>query len=363
MTTTLIQTSDALAEHVERWSRAPWLAVDTEFVRVDTYYPKLCLIQVSDGQLTACIDVLAFADLSPVLQLLCNEAIVKVLHAAAQDYEIFVRACGICPRPLFDTQVAATLLGIGDQIGYGALMELRRGIKLDKSLARTDWARRPLTEAELAYAAADVAELAAAFPALQRELHERDRLGWLAEDCARLCEPSLYRTDPHEAWQRLKGLARLSPVEQRAAAALAQWREQEAQGRDRPRRWIVEDDVIYRLAQRRPQSVQQLEALNVLPPRTLARHGERLVALLAGLPDEPPEPLASDDTLTPEHKQRLARMMEEVKKLSAEIGVPASFIAPRADLVSLVLRGPAAGIPLLSGWRHRVAGERLLALL
>src|SRR3546814_113419 len=244
--TTLIQTPEALAAHAARWAQCAWLTIDTEFVRVDTYYPKLCLVQIGDPERAVCIDTLAFDDLTPLLDVLYAPTSINVFHAASQDLEILVRLRGNCPQPLFDTQIAATLLGIGDQIGYAGLIDKRLGITLDKSLSRTDWARRPLKDAELAYAAADVSHLATIYGALQDELAAAGRLGWLAEDCARLADASHYVTRPEDAWQRLRGLARMDARAQTVAAALAAWRETEAQNRDRPRKWIIDDDAIYR---------------------------------------------------------------------------------------------------------------------
>lgn len=358
--TTLIQTAEALAPHLERWAEQPWLTLDTEFVRVDTYYPKLCLIQVGDAEQAVCVDTLALADLGPLLDALYAPGSIKVFHAAAQDLEILVRLRGRCPQPLFDTQIAATLLGIGDQIGYAGLIEKRLGITLDKSLSRTDWARRPLSDAELAYAAADVAHLATVFLALQDELAAAGRLAWLAEDCARLADASLYVTRPEDAWQRLRGLARMDASAQTVAAALAAWRETEAQERDRPRKWIIDDDAIYRLAERRPDSPAQLAALGVLPPKTLERHGATLLDVIAEACAEPPRKRMHDEELTATQKQRLRELQNAVQTRAAELGLPPGYLGPRADLVELLRRGAGARVPLLAGWRREQCGETLL---
>lgn len=362
MSIPFIDTAAPLAERAERWAARPWLALDTEFVRVDTYYAKLCLIQVGDGHEAVCIDPLAITDLGPLLSLLPRPGIVKVLHSASQDYEILVQLSGHAPAPLFDTQIAATLLGHGDQIGYAGLIEKLCGVTLDKSLSRTDWARRPLSEPELAYAAADVHFLADIYPRLRDELERTHRLAWLEEDCARLCDPARYRTAPEDAWERLKGLARLPAREQQIAARLAAWRETEAQSRNRPRKWIIEDEAVYRLAERKPQTPAQLEALQVLPPKTLARHGERLLALVAEGLDAPQVVLAADDQLSPEQKQRLKTLQAKLAEIAQSLKLPPGFIAPRADLLALMLHGETADVALLRGWRREVAGEDLLKL-
>lgn len=358
--TKLIQTPEALAPHLARWRERHWLTVDTEFVRVDTYYPKLCLIQIGDGQEAVCIDTLALGDLGPLLDVLYAPDSIKVFHAASQDLEILVRLRGACPQPLFDTQIAATLLGVGDQIGYAGLIEKRLGITLDKSLSRTDWARRPLTEPELAYAAADVSHLATVFVALQDELAERGRLAWLAEDCARLAQPEQYVTRPEDAWERLRGLSRMNAVEQTVAAALTAWRETEAQKRDRPRKWIVDDDAIYRIAERQPTTAAQLEGLGVLPPKTLERHGATLLGLVGEALAETPRKRAKDDELTPEQKARLRELQGAVQARASELQLPPGYLAPRADLVALLRRGRDAQVPVLAGWRREQCGEALL---
>ena len=360
---TFIDTPAQLAEHATRWAQAQWLALDTEFVRVDTYYPKLCLIQVSDTHSSVCVDTLALQDLSPLLDVVNHTGVLSVLHAASQDLEIFVQLNRQVPAPIFDTQVAATLLGLGDQIGYAGLVEKRLGLPVDKSLSRTDWSRRPLKQNEIAYAADDVRHLAEMYPALRAELEARGRLAWLEEDCARMHDPARYETKPEGAWRRLKGLQRMTAQEQVIAARLAAWREEEAQRRNRPRKWILEDEPIYRLAQRPPQDLAQLQALNLLPPKTLERRGAALLEVIAEAHSQPAVALAQADELTPEQTSALRKLQDALQILAQELNLPASFLAPRSDLGELVRKRAAADIPLLSGWRRQAAGEQLLMLL
>jgi ribonuclease D len=354
-----IDTDTALREHCAHWRQRPWLAVDTEFVRVDTYYPILCLVQISDGERAGCIDVPALSDPAPLWDLLVEPRVIKVLHAASQDYEIFVQHAGRCPAPLFDTQTAATLLGIGDQIGYAGLIEKMLGIAVDKSLSRTDWSKRPLSDAALAYAAADVEHLAEIFPRLRQQLAEAGRLSWLAEDCARACDPAPYVTRPEDAWRRLKGLPRLPPAAQAIAARLAEWREREAQARNRPRKWILEDDPIYRIAERQPVDLAALEQLQVLPPKTLAKHGPALVELVGAALREPPRPPAVETELSAAQKAALQSLQARVRERALALNIPPGFLAPKADLIDLVLNGTAADVPLLKGWRRAEAGNDL----
>lgn len=358
-----IQTADALQTHLERWATRPWLAVDTEFVRVDTYYPKLCLVQIGDGETSACIDAVTIKDLKPLFDLLNRKDILKVFHAASQDLEIFVELSGYCPSPIFDTQTAATVLSLGDQMGYAALVEKRCGVVLDKSLTRTDWSRRPLTAAELDYAALDVHYLVEIYPVLRDELIAADRLAWLEEDCARATIADHYLNDPIDAWRRLKGLARLSPKAQVISAALAEWREKEAQQRNRPRKWIIEDDAIYRMGERAPESLEQIEALDVLPPKTFARHGESLLKIIMHAQTLEPRKLAMDDRLEPAVKARVTQLQERIRTIAAALQIPPGMLAPRADIEALALFGEAAQANVLKGWRRDVAGKELLTLL
>lgn len=357
MSFTLVNDAETLRHWCKHWITRPWLAVDTEFVRVDTYQAQLCLIQIGDGERSVCVDPLAIPDLAPLWEVLHHPQIIKVLHSASQDYEIFVELTGRCPAPLFDSQTAATLLGIGDQIGYAGLIEKTLGIAVDKSLSRTNWARRPLTDAELEYAAADVTHLATLYPQLQQQLAERGRLGWLAEDCKRVCDPALYVTRPEDAWQRLKGLARMSPAAQHVAAALAAWRETTARERNRPRKWIVEDDAIYRIAERLPKDMAQLENLKVLPPKTLARHGDALLEIVNA--ERTGAATALDAELDSAQKARLQSLQNRVRETADSVQLPAGFIAPRADLIQLLLNGVRADIPLLQGWRKELVGAAL----
>lgn len=374
MAAALIDTPAELAECAARWAHASWLAIDTEFVRVDTYYPKLCLIQIADGADSRCIDVLGLAELAPLFELLHDPRITCVIHAASQDLEILVQTAPRHSAPeataggrvigtLFDTQIAATLLGVGDQIGYAGLVEKRLGLAVDKSLARTDWSRRPLAEKEIAYATDDVRHLAQIYPALREELERRGRLAWLEEDCARMNVAEHYRTHPQDAWQRLKGLQRLPPRAQTIAAKLAAWRETQAMKRDRPRKWILDDEPIYKLALRAPRTPAELEALQALPPRTLERHGRALLESIAEAQDEPPKMLARIEELSPAETVLLKKLQTAAQERAASLGVPASYLVSRSDLGKLLREREAADLALLKGWRREVAGEDLLKLL
>lgn len=361
-TTHWIATPAALNEAIACWQGCDWLTVDTEFLRIDTYRPKLCLIQIGDGRDAWVIDTVAITDLSALFARLNDAATVKVFHAASQDLEIFAQLTGCCPAPIFDTQLAAALLGKGDQLGYAGLIGQELGITIDKSLSRTDWSRRPLTAPEIAYAAADVTHLATIYPTLLAGLRAAGREAWLLEDAARAADPATYETRPEDAWQRLKGLARLDVAAQRAAQRLAAWRETEAIAKNRPRGWIIDDELVYRLAERRPQSAAQLSELG-LPPKTLERHHEALLAAITASLGEPQIALARDERLSPMQKALLAKLREVVQATAVTLGVPPGLLAPRADLDALLYDGTAAKARALTGWRRAAVGVALLAAL
>lgn len=357
----LIQTPAALDEQIARWREAPWLAVDTEFVREDTYYAQLCLVQISDGGMPALVDTLAL-DPAPLFAFLFEPRCVKVLHSAGQDLELFVQRGGDCPRPLFDTQVAAALLGHGEQLGYAALVERRLGVAVDKSLSRTDWSKRPLSDAALAYAADDVRHLAVIYPPLREELVGRGRLAWLEAECARLADPRRYLADPAGAWRGVKGIGRLPPPAQHVAARLATWREDEAISRNRPRRWILDDTTVCQMALRRPDTLAALAQIEGISTRRIERSGEALLALIAEPVAEAPA-LITEARESPAQKQKTQLLLDALRSRALQEQVAPTLVATRSDIERLVREGAAAEIPLLNGWRRELLGEELLAKL
>ncbi len=357
-----IDTDQALATACARWADAPVLALDTEFVRVDTYYPRLCLVQVGDGRDPAVIDALAVPSLEPLLDVLYRPTCVKVLHSGSQDLEIFAALRNAPLLPLFDTQRAAELLGDGDQLGYAALVERRFGITVDKSLTRTDWARRPLTPAELEYAATDVTHLFRLYPLLHDELVARGRLAWQEEDGARCADPAHYACPPEHAWQRLKSLPRLPAQAQTAAVALAAWREGVAEHTNRPRRWILPDDALYAIAAKRPETLEALRQIREVAPKTVQRHGTEMLAALATAQPHPAA-IASVHALDDAEKGRFNALRTAVGECADALGVPRGLLANRADLESLARVGEAADITLMHGWRRTATREALLPIL
>src|ERR1700756_3636152 len=240
----LITTTYDLAEACGRLARHPFITVDTEFLRETTYYPLLCVAQIASADEAVVVDALAEGiDLGPFYELMANERVLKVFHAARQDIEIVWHEAGLIPHPIFDTQVAAMVLGYGDSISYDQLVQRITGDTLDKSHRFTDWSRRPLTPAQVKYAISDVTHLRDVFVALDADLHRRGRAEWGGEEMEVLTSPEPYRADPELAWERLKTRVR-KPKELAILMEIAAWREREAQSRDVPRGRVLKDDVL-----------------------------------------------------------------------------------------------------------------------
>ncbi len=358
-----IDSADQLKRFCTGIADAAWLAIDTEFIREKTYYPQWCLLQVAapDGQI-ACIDTLAITDLSPIMDLLFDPAITVILHAASQDMELFYHHSGQLPAPLFDTQIAASLAGHGDQVGYGNLVQAVLGITLDKGHARCDWSRRPLATEELSYAADDVRHLGALYNQLCSDLEQRDRLHWLDAEFASYTDPARYAPNPAQAWRRLRGLARLKPRQQQLAAQLALWRENEAMRANRPRKWILGDETLLDIARRAPSNLADLGKLRDFSSARVDRHGETILNLLRKAGELSDEPLITRKRpLTPELEPAVDLLMAVLRNQALQNELSVAALGKRADLEAML--AGQRDLPLLSGWRRAAAGEALLAAL
>ncbi|HEB95887.1 MAG TPA: ribonuclease D [Sedimenticola thiotaurini] len=362
----LIETTADLNTLCQDIQGSPWLALDTEFMREKTYSARLCLLQLHNGEVSAGIDPLALEDLGPLLGILYDPGVVKVFHAGRQDLEIFQQLWGRLPSPLFDTQLAAAMLGLGDQIGYGNLVQQLLGRELEKGHTRTDWCRRPLEPAQLRYALDDVIYLGQIYQVLERRLREQGRLEWLQEEFALLADPATYRIDPRQMWRRVKGQQRLKGVQLAVLQELAAWREEQAIRSDRPRRWILKDEVLLELARRQPAKRSELQRIRGLEEGTIKRHGERLLALIAEARQRPREqwPVLQrpPPRLSPEQEAMVDLLMAGLRLLAEEAGITPSAIAGRRDLERLAA-GDSDGLELLRGWRRRVAGTALQQIM
>ena len=363
--TPITSTAD-LAEFCARLEGQAFVAVDTEFMRETTYWPKLCLIQAaSPGGIEATIDPLAEGlDLGPFLDVMRDQRILKVFHAARQDVEIF-HNLGAIPQPLFDTQIAGMAAGFGEQIAYDALARKILKVELDKSSRFTDWARRPLSEAQLTYALADVTHLAALYPILRARLEKAGRLSWVTEEMAAMCDPALYDVDPENAWRRLR--PRKHAVKYLAVfRAVAAWRERTAQQRDQPRGRILKDEAIDELAAQAPTNVDGLNRLRSVPKGVSgSRYGPELIeAINAALAD--PEGYAPkierDSGPASPAAGAVVELLKVLLKARAEdAGVASKLIATVADLEKIASDAHAEA-PALRGWRREAFGEDALKL-
>lgn len=341
-----------------------WLALDTEFLRETTYYPKLCLLQLANRELAACIDVLALPELGPLTDLLYDPGITKVFHAAFQDLEIFQYLWGQIPENLFDTQIAAALLGHGDQIGYAPLVERLLGIRLNKDQTRTNWCQRPLKAEQLDYAFDDVIHLTEVYLQLRNALEQLDRTTWLDEDFKALENPDAYVTKPENAWKKVKGQQLLHGVQYAVLQALAAWRERLAMTENRPRRQLLSDEILLDMAKRMPATGAQLGSIRGLNEKQHKNwQGEwlRLIADAKALPKEDWPAPKVPPKLSLEDEARVDMLSAGLRLLAGEQKMSLTAIANRKELEALIRDG--TNNPLLQGWRRKLFGEPLLALL
>jgi ribonuclease D len=360
----LITNTADLAAACERMSRHTYVTVDTEFLRETTYYPLLCVAQIASPDEAVVIDALApDLNLAPFFELMANERVLKVFHAARQDIEIIWHQAKLIPRPVFDTQVAAMVLGYGDSISYDQLVQRITGDVIDKSNRFTDWSRRPLSAAQVSYAISDVTHLRKVFLALSADLGQRGRSDWVGEEMEVLTSPDTYRSEPETAWERLKTRVR-KPKELSVLMEVAAWREREAQSRDVPRGRVLKDEAIGDIATHAPTTMEKLATLRSLPRgfersrwgmeiveavrRGLARDFSQLPKL-----EKPRQGLNGSATV--ELLKVLLRMVSE------HHGVAAKVIATVEDLERIAL-DDRADVPALHGWRREMFGEQAIAL-
>jgi ribonuclease D len=345
-----------LARNLERQTS---IGVDTEFLRERTFFPKLCLLQLAAGADIWCVDTLN-GGLESLVPALTQPATRKVIHSARQDLEAFYLSVKRVITPVFDTQIAAACTGLKPQIGYAELVKTLLDVTLPKGQTRTDWSKRPLSAAQLEYAADDVLYLGEIADRLSERLRVLGREQWMVEDCAALEDPRLYEPDPQEAWQRLRGIRQLPPAPRARARALAVWRERVARERDLPRGWIVSDAAIFALAERNPTQRAALAGIESLPATLNEGFAAGLLeALRSGSLDESGdrEP-GQEGRPTPEQKALIERLARLVDAHAAALGVSAEVLAPRGELKALAMG--ARDVPCLHGWRLAEIGGKLL---
>jgi len=361
----VITDTEALSAVSEAFRKQAFVAVDTEFLRESTYWPKLCLIQAAAEGVEAVIDPLAPGiDLAPFYAVLADPAVLKVFHAARQDLEIFFKAMTTMPAPVFDTQIGAMACGYGESIAYDALVagELKR--RIDKSHRFTDWSRRPLSPDQLAYALADVTHLRDLHPKLMGRLERNGRINWVADEIAALVDPEIYDTTPENAWNRLK-LRKTSGDYVIALKVAAEWRERTAQSRDVPRARVLKDDALYEIAEQRPRSAAAFDRLRAVPKGFgNSRGGQELAAALEAALADPDRkaPLVERSAGAAPSAGPTNELLKVLLRTAAEKhDVAARLIATTAD-IEAIATSDDADVPALSGWRRELFGEHALAL-
>jgi len=363
----VITTQDALKRFCSDASKRPFICVDTEFMRETTFFSQLCLIQAATDEDEAIIDPLSDGlDLKPFLDILTYPKIIKVMHSARQDMEIFYELCNAVPAPLFDTQIAAMALGFGDSVGYMALVKGRLGLNLDKGARFTDWSRRPLSNKQLHYALGDVTHLRDLYPGIVDELKEKKRLKWVEEEMLPMLKESLYTFEPESAWERLK----IRNPKRDYLAALkgaAAWRETEAKKRNIPRRRVLKDDALYDIAQNKPKDLSALGRLRGVPNgfERSRSAGELINKIKSALDDaetyapSPPKKRHMPANLGPtiEMLKTLLRLRTEYEDIAPRL------VANASDIEQIAAFGQKANVAALKGWRKEAFGDDALAML
>jgi ribonuclease D len=359
-----ITTTEELAQVCTRMARHPFVTVDTEFLRETTYYPLLCVAQIASVDEAFVIDALAPGiDLAPFFDLLTNENVVKVFHAARQDIEIVWNMAKKIPHPIFDSQVAAMVLGYGDSISYDQLVQRITGDLLDKSHRFTDWTRRPLSDAQLIYAVSDVTHLRDVYLKLAADLEKRGRSSWVEAEMGVLTSPETYRMEPERAWERLKSRVR-KPKELAVLIEISAWREREAQTRDVPRSRVLKDDVVGDIAVQAPTTIERLGQLRSLPKGfERSRWGEAIIeAVLRGI-ERDPKTLPRLDRFRPApNGAATVELLKVLLRMTAESNGVAAKVIATVDELDRIAADDDADVPSLKGWRRELFGEKALAL-
>ena len=360
-----IDTQEALLGFIQRAQASKVVAIDTEFLREKTYYAKLCLLQMATESEVAIIDPFGVRDLTVLADLLLNERIVKVLHAASQDLEIIYRKIGVMPYPVFDTQVAAALMGHTQQVGYASLVHAECGVQLKKADSYTDWSRRPLTPSQIRYAADDVIYLPRMYESMTAQLSKLGRLEWLDADFEELTDPARFFFDPRERFRRLKRVNCLSRYQLAAAREVAAWREECAQRRNVPRKWVLTDEQIVEACKREPKTIDELFMVRGIKERVSTKDARAIVAAMVkgfDLPEEEWPELAHGGRNEKNVDAQLDLMTALVRLRAKENDIALQTLASHDELTRLA-RGARDDLDLLRGWRKKMVGDELIELL
>jgi ribonuclease D len=364
MTIQYINRPEQLPALCEQILQEPWIALDTEFLREKTYYPKFCLLQIAAPGWVACVDPLAIADLTPLLDAIYNPNITKVLHSCRQDLEIFFQITGKIPGPIFDTQIAAPLLGFQENPGYAMLVSSFLNINLSKAHTRADWTERPLSQDQIQYAADDVIYLCKIYTIMCEQLEKLGRLNWLESDFALLNNPELYQLSPENAWLKIRGKNKLTGRQLSILQALSEWRERTAQTENKPRNWLFPDDMLLELGKLQPVTTPDLAKIRNINERSVNRYGKVICELIDAARQRPPKPLREKDgsgKKTQQHEAILDVLSAIVRIRAEENSLNPVILATRKDLEQLLFA--EEDCQLLQGWRFNMAGKELQGLL
>lgn len=364
MTIQYINTNDKLDTLCAQIAKQPWIALDTEFLREKTYFPQFCLLQIATPGWVACVDPLALPDLGKLFDVIYQPGIIKVLHSCRQDLEIFYLLTGKVPAPVFDTQIAAPLLGFQENPGYAMLVSSFLNINLSKAHTRTDWTERPLSEEQIQYAADDVIYLCRIYQVMQEQLAKLGRLDWLDTDFKLLNNTELYQISPENAWLKIKGKNKLTGKQLSIMQRLSKWRETTAQTLNKPRNWLIRDDMLLELAKLQPDSVAELARVRNINERLVNRYGRVLCDLINQAKQSPPIPLY-DKGRPPKKTQQQEAVLDVltavVRIRAEEHSLNPIVLATRKDLEKLIYT--QEDIPLMHGWRYKMVGQELQCLL
>ena len=363
MTIEYIDKPEQLTDLCNRIKQEPWIALDTEFLREKTYYPVFCLLQIATPEWVVCVDPIALADLSELFEVINNPDIIKVLHSCRQDMEIFYQETGKVTAPVFDTQIAAPLLGFQENPGYAMLVSSFLNVNLSKTHTRADWTIRPLSEAQIQYAADDVIYLCKIYQTICQKLEALGRLDWLEKDFELLKNSELYQVSPVNAWKKIKGRNRLTGKQLSIVQALCEWREQTAQSENRPKNWLIRDDLLLELAKFQPETENDLSKIRSMNERTVRRYGKVICRLISEAKQRPPIPVDNKKAAKKRPKQEavLDVLTAVVRMRADENSLNPMILASRKDLEKLLSDEQESS--LLLGWRYSMVGKELQGLL
>ena len=358
----MVESQQDFQTAMQAWLNRDVIGIDTEFVRERTWRADLGLVQLSDGKTVWLLDPLQFDSLQPLAELFDSADIIKILHAPSEDLDVLLYNTGVVPRPMFDTQLACALLGESLQMGYHKTVEWLLGIEIDKGETRSNWLKRPLRPAQLHYAALDVCLLPMMFRKLRAKLVEKDRLNWLEEDAERLLDKALLPAEPEQSWKRFNGNGRLDGSSLALLQALSLWRENEAEERNLARGFVIKDNALMTIVNKKPRSVAALSEMDIWHPRAIQRHGQVIISIIDKVIGEGISAQAPD-MLLPKHRPMMKAMRELVNEKAIELSIDPALLASRRELESLILSPPGEEIPeRFNGWRHDIITTGLLEI-